>query len=163
MSSLIPNGEIQGSQLEVIEEILYTSDLGPTTVTRLLDSVEAQLTRKEKRSLEALKERVKAEGVAAVLRNDADNDFHLQIARGCRNRFLADMICRDLYPLLRVFRYRTTSTRAGQLAAAGREHAAIVRAIERREPDKAERLMRSHIAGARDSLIRHLRERGVGV
>src|SRR5207245_426948 len=54
--SVIGAGEIEGQQLETIEEILYTSDLGPTTVTRLLDSVEEQLSRKEKRSLDVLKD-----------------------------------------------------------------------------------------------------------
>lgn len=55
------SGGIEGSELETIEEILYTSDLGPTTVTRLLDSVEQQLSRKEKKSLDTLKDSLKTE------------------------------------------------------------------------------------------------------
>ena len=50
----------------MLEEILYTSDLGPTTVTRLLDSVETQLSRNEKKSLETVKSSLKSE-VASIL------------------------------------------------------------------------------------------------
>ena len=53
--NLVGGGEISSDQLEVIEEILYTSDLGPTTVQRLLQSVESQRSRQDKKSLEALK------------------------------------------------------------------------------------------------------------
>jgi fused signal recognition particle receptor len=54
-------GEIQGDNLEALEEILYTSDLGANTVTRLLDSVEARLSRQEKKSLDTLKDSLKTE------------------------------------------------------------------------------------------------------
>ncbi|MBX3023164.1 MAG: signal recognition particle-docking protein FtsY [Bdellovibrionales bacterium] len=59
--SVLGSGSIDGVELETIEEILYTSDLGPSTVTRLLGSVESQLSRKEKRSLDTLKDSLKSE------------------------------------------------------------------------------------------------------
>ncbi|MGZ6480259.1 MAG: signal recognition particle-docking protein FtsY [Bdellovibrionales bacterium] len=59
--SVLGGGEIGADQLEVIEEILYTSDLGPTTVQRLLDSVETHLSRQDKKSLGALKDSLKSE------------------------------------------------------------------------------------------------------
>ena len=59
--AVMGSGAVGGAELEVIEEILYTSDLGPTTVSRLLDSVEAQLSKAEKRDLEALKTSLKTE------------------------------------------------------------------------------------------------------
>lgn len=55
------SGEINGAQLETIEEILYTSDLGPSTVSRLLDSVETSLSRQDKKSLDTIKNSLKAE------------------------------------------------------------------------------------------------------
>lgn len=55
------SGQIDEGQLEALEEILYTSDLGPLTVTRLLDSVETSLSRNQKRSLETVKESLKTE------------------------------------------------------------------------------------------------------
>lgn len=54
-------GQISGDQLEILEEILYTSDLGPTTVTRLLDSVESSLSRHEMKSLDTVKHSLKNE------------------------------------------------------------------------------------------------------
>ncbi len=54
-------GSIDSSQMETLEEILYTSDLGPTTVTRLLDSVESQLSKNEKKSLDTVKSSLKTE------------------------------------------------------------------------------------------------------
>ncbi len=58
---LLGSGQIQGDQLEVLEEILYTSDLGTATVTRLIDSVESQLSRQEKKSLDVVKSSLKSE------------------------------------------------------------------------------------------------------
>jgi len=57
-------GQIQ--DLDALEEILYTSDLGTTTVTRLLDSVESQLSRQDKKSLDVVKSSLKTE-VEAIL------------------------------------------------------------------------------------------------
>lgn len=57
----LTGGEIKADQLEILEEILYTSDLGPTTVSRLLDSVESQLSRQEKKSLAVVKTALKSE------------------------------------------------------------------------------------------------------
>lgn len=55
------SGQIDSEQIEMLEEILYTSDLGPLTVTRLLDSVENSLSRNEKKSLATVKSSLKSE------------------------------------------------------------------------------------------------------
>jgi len=47
--------------IEEIEEVLYTSDLGPQTVQRLMGSVEGALTRKEMANAEAVKSALKDE------------------------------------------------------------------------------------------------------
>lgn len=65
--SVLGQGEIGRDQLDVIEEILYTSDLGPTTVHRLLDSVEGQLSRSDKKSIDTVKNSLKTE-VNSILR-----------------------------------------------------------------------------------------------
>lgn len=64
--TLSGGGQIEGGQLETLEEILYTSDLGTTTVTRLLDSVETNLSKQEKKSLDVVKTSLKQE-VATIL------------------------------------------------------------------------------------------------
>jgi len=43
--------------------------------------------------------------------------------------------------------------------AVHREHEAIVSAIEQRDPDSAERVMREHLAGSRTRLLAELRRR----
>ncbi|MGE3974861.1 MAG: signal recognition particle-docking protein FtsY [Bdellovibrionales bacterium] len=46
---------------EEIEEALYTSDLGPTTVQRLLESLQEQLTKKQLYNYESLREAIRNE------------------------------------------------------------------------------------------------------
>jgi fused signal recognition particle receptor len=62
----LSGGTIDAAQMEALEEILYTSDLGPTTVTRLLDTVETGLSKNEKKSLDTVKSSLKSE-VASIL------------------------------------------------------------------------------------------------
>jgi fused signal recognition particle receptor len=47
--------------LEEIEEVLYTSDLGPTTVQKLLEVIESVLSSKEIKDIEAVKKALKNE------------------------------------------------------------------------------------------------------
>lgn len=44
-----------------IEEVLYTSDLGPKTVERLMEAVKSQLRRSEKNNIESIKEALRSE------------------------------------------------------------------------------------------------------
>jgi DNA-binding GntR family transcriptional regulator len=85
-----------------------------------------------------------------------DNDFHVQIVRGSGNRWLEEFLCRDLYSLLNICRFRAASV-PERIDPARGEHEAILQAIELRDPDLAERLMREHVARGRESLLRRLR------
>lgn len=53
--------EIAGKNFEEIEEVLYTSDLGPKTVERLLDAVKVQLSHSEKKNIEVIKTALRSE------------------------------------------------------------------------------------------------------
>lgn len=77
-----------------------------------------------------------------------DYDFHFRIIQGCRNEKLTEMLCEDLYSLLRVCRYRSSS-RKGRPKEALREHRQIVAAMMARDAPEAERLMRLHLQNAR--------------
>ena len=77
-----------------------------------------------------------------------DFDFHFRIVKGSRNARLVQMLCEDLYYLLRVYRYKS-STKPGRAKQALREHKDIVAALMRRDPVDAERKMRLHIGNAR--------------
>jgi DNA-binding GntR family transcriptional regulator len=80
---------------------------------------------------------------------EAENfDFHFRIAKASGNDRLISMLCEDLYHLLRVYRYKS-STRVGRAEQALREHRKIVAALAKRDPDLAEARMREHIRNAR--------------
>jgi len=77
-----------------------------------------------------------------------DFDFHFRIVTGSRNERLAQILLGDLYYLLRIYRYKS-STKPGRALKALQEHKAIVMALERRDPVLAEQKMREHLRNAR--------------
>jgi DNA-binding GntR family transcriptional regulator len=77
-----------------------------------------------------------------------DVDFHFRIVQGSRNERLIQMLTGDLYYLLRVYRYKS-STKPGRALEALVEHKAIVDAIERHDAPAAEEAMRAHLRNAR--------------
>lgn len=77
-----------------------------------------------------------------------DFDFHFRIARASGNERLISMITGDLYHLLRVYRYKS-STLTGRAAKAFEEHQQILEALRKRDPQLAEAKMREHIRNAR--------------
>src|SRR5882757_4830170 len=89
-----------------------------------------------------------------------DFDFHFRIVKGSRNVRLVQMLCEDLYYLLRVYRYKS-STKPGRAKLALREHKDIVAALMRRDPVEAERKMRLHISNARQYVEEQMREAAV--
>lgn len=81
-----------------------------------------------------------------------DFDFHFRIAKASGNDLLIAMVCGDLYDLLRVYRYKS-STMEGRAQAALAEHRAIVAALGSRDPVAAEAQMRAHIASGRKNAL----------
>jgi DNA-binding GntR family transcriptional regulator len=77
-----------------------------------------------------------------------DFDFHFRIVAGSGNERLQQMLAGDLYYLLRVYRYKS-STKPGRALEALREHRNIVAALEARDPQAAEQAMREHLRHAR--------------
>ena len=88
-----------------------------------------------------------------------DFDFHFRIVKGSRNARLIQILCDDLYYLLRVYRYKS-STKPGRAKLALKEHKDVVAALMRRDPDDAERKMRLHIGNARRYVEEQIRENG---
>ncbi|GAB1233338.1 GntR family transcriptional regulator [Ferrigenium sp. UT5] len=83
--------------------------------------------------------------------SEGDLDFHYQIARGSRNQMLMDLLGNEQYQLLRMCRYRT-SRKAARTKPALQQHRQIVAALEQRDGELAELLMRRHIQGAWKSI-----------
>lgn len=78
---------------------------------------------------------------------EGDLDFHFRIAKASQNQWLIDLLSSELYQLLRMCRQRSGQTPARPLQAL-QEHRRIVEAIQMRDPELAELLMRRHISGA---------------
>ena len=77
-----------------------------------------------------------------------DFDFHFRIVQASDNPQLIQMLTGDLYDLLRVYRFKS-STMEGRAARAYAEHKTIVDALKSGNPDAAEAAMRAHIRNAR--------------
>ena len=74
-------------------------------------------------------------------------DFHYRIAKASNNQWLIDLLSSELYQLLRMCRQRSGKTPA-RPSKAIQEHRSIVEAIQMRDPELSELLMRRHISGA---------------
>jgi len=81
-----------------------------------------------------------------------DFDFHFRIATGSGNNRLIQMLCEDLYYLLRIYRYKS-STKPGRAKEALQEHKAIVRALAERDSIAAEQKMREHLQNSREDSL----------
>lgn len=87
--------------------------------------------------------------------SEGDFDFHYRIVQGSRNEKLKQMLCGDLYHLVRMYRYRFSSAQ-GRPQQALAEHLRIVEAIADRDGELAELLMRRHIAASRRNAEKRL-------
>lgn len=82
---------------------------------------------------------------------EGDFDFHYCIIRGSKNRHLIELLCSELYHLLRMYRYRSSQGLARPSKALA-EHRHLLQAIAQRDEEFAEMLMRRHIQAARKNL-----------
>jgi DNA-binding GntR family transcriptional regulator len=87
----------------------------------------------------------------AYYQEEGDLDFHYKIILGSHNKQLIDLICGQLYHLVRMYRYQfgMNSPRASR---AFNEHFQIIQAISDRDGELAEMLMRRHIAASRKNI-----------
>ena len=84
-----------------------------------------------------------------------DFDFHFRLVSASGNARLIQMLCTDMYDLLRIYRYRS-STLGGRARDAFDEHRDILDALKRRDPALAETAMRRHIAHSREHMLQRL-------
>lgn len=82
---------------------------------------------------------------------EGDFDFHYRIIQGSKNGHLIKLLCDELYHLIRMYRYRSSTTLSRPVRALA-EHRNIATAIEERDSALAEMLMRRHISGARRNI-----------
>jgi DNA-binding GntR family transcriptional regulator len=86
-----------------------------------------------------------------------DWGFHYMVARASKNRWLEEMLCKDLFGLLRAYRYSSTSA-GDRVKEARTEHFEIVKAIAKRDGELAEVLMRKHNRNGRINFIKRLKD-----
>jgi len=87
----------------------------------------------------------------AYFQHAGDLDFHYRIIQGSHNRTLIDLLLGEIYHRVRMYRYQFSMT-ANRPRKALTEHRHIVEAIEARDGEMAELLMRRHISRAREYL-----------
>jgi DNA-binding GntR family transcriptional regulator len=94
---------------------------------------------------------IAAEQGQSYYQSAGDLDFHYRIIKGSQNSRLHQMLCGDLYHIVRMYRYQTSTghKRPGQ---ALQEHQRIVEAIANRDAELAELLMRRHIQASLTNL-----------
>ena len=87
----------------------------------------------------------------AVFSAGPDNDFHRLIAKGSRNRWLENLLVKDVYTLLRL--YRVQAARRPDVTDSMAEHHAIINRIHARDGEGAEAAMRLHLRGSRARML----------
>ncbi len=87
----------------------------------------------------------------AYYQEEGDLDFHYKVILGSHNQHLINLLCGQLYHLVRMYRiqFGMNSPRASK---AFDEHSHIIQAIADRDGELAEILMRRHIAASRRNI-----------
>jgi DNA-binding GntR family transcriptional regulator len=88
---------------------------------------------------------------------EGDFDFHYRIIKGSGNQTLTQMLCGELYQLVRMYRlqFSVVPSRPQQ---AFNEHHRILDAIAERDGELAELLMRRHIGASKRNIERHYQD-----
>ncbi len=85
---------------------------------------------------------------------EGDFDFHYRIIQGSGNRTLTQMLCGELYQLVRMYRIQFSAI-PNRPRQAFTEHHRILDAIADGDGELAELLMRRHIAASKRNVERH--------
>jgi len=96
----------------------------------------------------------------AYYQEEGDLDFHYKVILGSHNQELINILCGQLYHLVRMYRcqFGMNSPRASR---AFEEHSRIIDAIADRDGELAEMLMRRHIAASRRNIEKKIAEQSV--
>jgi DNA-binding GntR family transcriptional regulator len=79
---------------------------------------------------------------------EGDLDFHYLIITGSKNKTLINTLTVDLYHIVRMYRFQC-SAKTTRPQKAFKEHRRIIEAIQSRDGELAEILMKRHISAAR--------------
>lgn len=104
-----------------------------------------------RRLLDAHEKSIEEDHGLSYYQKEGELDFHYRILQGSRNKKLLVILDGGLYQLIRMYRYQF-STASPRPYLALKEHRRIVDAIEERDSELADLLMRRHIRTARISV-----------
>lgn len=139
---------------------LSRDDLEKILITReALEGMAARLAAENMSvsEINALRQTVKrqeesaSDEISSMFSGGPDTDFHRMIADGSRNRWLANMLVKDVYSLLRL--YRLQAARRPDVSHSLAEHHAIIDKIHARDSDGAEIAMRDHLRRSRKRIL----------
>lgn len=102
-----------------------------------------------KKLLEKHEQQAELQENLAYYQKEGDLDFHYRLVKGSGNKKLEELLCGELYYLVRMYRYRFSAA-SGRPKRAFTEHYRIVDAIEQRDGELAEMLMRRHIKASKE-------------
>lgn len=88
-----------------------------------------------------------------------DLDFHYRIILGSKNSYLINILCDELYYLMRMYRVQL-GMNGPRVSRAFDEHKAIIQAIANRDGELADLLMRRHISASRKNIEFQLTSEG---
>jgi len=88
----------------------------------------------------------------AYYQEEGDLDFHYKVILGSHNQQLINLICGQLYHLVRMYRCQFGMNSPRRATRAFTEHSHIIQAISDRDGELAELLMRRHIAASRKNI-----------
>lgn len=92
----------------------------------------------------------------SYFQQQGDFDFHYRIIKASRNTKLISLLCDELYHLLRMYRAQSPQSHSRPEKAL-EEHKFILQAIQNRDEELAEMLMRRHISGSRMLIEKQMR------
>lgn len=95
------------------------------------------------------------ENSVSVIPAESDYAFHETVIRGSKNKIIERALLRELYNLIKMFRYQNEFARTSTTNSLI-EHRQIVYAIEQRDPELAEVTMRRHCVRARERIKRRM-------
>ena len=107
------------------------------------------------RSLDVQTKHMRENG-AAVISAESDYVFHEQVIRGGKNKVIENALLKEIYNLIKMFRYQNAFANATSSNALI-EHRHIAYAIEQRDSLLAETSMRQHIKRARKRIEERMR------
>lgn len=136
-----------------IEDLFYTREALEGMGARLAcERISSQEVARLRDLLNTDRSQPELQAGEAYVPRSTDDDFHLSIVKAAHCEQIERLLMDQIYYQLRIHR-RKSSTLPGRARAALAEHENIVIALEARDPDQAEKAMRTHLRNARLSAM----------